>query len=336
LKKLALWSSAALIACSQGAENESPLETRSQAIVQGAADATNEAVGIVDVGGGVWATGFMIAPNVVLTSATMVSGTRKPIAFYTGAGTATPSTGTKPDAATLAGLVKHTVKSFGGHPMAVVPEPYPTTGNYPYQYDIAYVVLDEALSTVPFAYGNPVAAGAVCTTVGYGADGVARYTGNIGSRRFGQVTVQAIYDATKGLILVGGGPGLSNQGDAGSPLVCGGNVVGSSSLFHSTPSEVLYETMYQSTSVVKTWIDGVVHNNPPPVKPVVMPEATLQLQAVAVAAAVRRAAVARQAKVTAALAGPIRPPPPKVGARVLAAMRRVRRVTGRRRSVLLY
>lgn len=256
----------AVVACAAD-EGVEPVARTSQAIVGGQAS-TNPAVGIAAVGGGLWESAVLVAPNIVLTHAGLLRGTNKITAFYTGNGTAVAATGTdtKPNIESIAGLTKHTVKSSGSHPMAVVmPYPIPAnTQNYPYKYEIAYAVLDQALAITPLPYGNAPVNGTSCTTLGYGANGTTQRNGQIGLQRQGTVTITNIYDATVGLINVAGGPGFNNQGDSGGPLLCGGNVVGLGGLYHFNNANVIDQGMYQSTATVKAWIDSVIAANPPP------------------------------------------------------------------------
>jgi Trypsin len=258
MKRLCRFSILALVACTQEPETDS----QTLAIIGGNATAMHEAVGLVDIDGTQGRTGVLIAPNIVLTDGVKTK-TVKPDAFYTGPGSSVPGN-TNPSA--IAGLVKHSVKSAGAHPLAIVPEPIPPgTQGFPYEYDIGYLVLDQALSITPMPYGNAVAAGASCVTVGYGFDGTTVGVGTVGLRRQAAVTVSGFFDASMGLISVAGSTGLSNFGDMGGPLLCGGNVVGISNLFHYDSANTIDQTVYQATAKadIKSWIDGIIAANPP-------------------------------------------------------------------------
>ncbi len=256
-----------LFACgATGAQDPEERGTTAQAIVVGAASA-KDSVGMLRFDNDLLCSGFAVSPNVVITAAFCFNGGAQPVAFYTGTGTAAP---TNAQAFASTSLTKWDVSASGKHPKAVTQTMEGGLSAYTADNDVGYVVLRGRLpaSVAPLPYGDSATAGKSCTAVGYGRDGAQRFTGMLGARREGAVSIDGFLDRRPNILQVSGDH-LSSQGDFGGPLLCSGNVVGVFSAYHYNESDIIDVNAYQATNgEMRTWIDGVVARNPPPPLPV--------------------------------------------------------------------
>jgi MYXO-CTERM domain-containing protein len=230
----------------------------SQPIVGGTQTTDFAGVGIVFFSPARVCTGFLVSPKVVITAAHCFDGGKMPIAFYTGLGApvATPA-----EVPSIPGLTKYEIASSARHPQAVtVPASSPT---YPWQYDVAHVVLTKAASEAPLSYGVTVSAPQTCTNVGYGLNGAATGSGTGGLRRKGALTVAGAPNPQgHSLLAASSGPNFANVGDSGGPVICGGIVAGVSSWSSWNAANIITSNVYVGTDgSVKAWIDTLVAAN---------------------------------------------------------------------------
>lgn len=241
-------------------EADDRIERVSSSIVNGAPSAI-DGVGLVHFSGDWVCTGFLASPNVVVTQSGCFNNGREPIAFYTGPGTAVAEATEVP---TAANLTKFTVKAFGKHPEAVALPDDGAVQTYNAVNDVAFVVLDQRAAGTPLPYGA-VATSGTCVTVGYGRNSTKYKQGTLGLRREGTAAIDGLVPGSSALNVVGAN--LTNRGDLGGPLICTGNAVATASATHFDGSNTVDISAYQPISgALKTWIDGIVAANPPPVE----------------------------------------------------------------------
>ncbi len=237
-----------LCAALAGCGGAAPLDNNvdETAIQGGAVDANDPAVGLVWLSGGGFCSGVLIAPDVVLTAGHCAI---EPIeAFYTGEGKRATTVGVEPES----GLKKHDVADQAPYPGYDINAgcPNPTI-------DVGLVRLAKPLTSVkPLALAAaPPKKGAVCRVVGYGIHDDAKGNETFEQKRRADVSVVQLDAAA---VLVDWKTGISDHGDSGGPLLCGGKIVGDTSCGTDGSFPDHERTWYARTDAAAKWIASTV------------------------------------------------------------------------------
>jgi hypothetical protein len=262
IRPAALVLATLLAACASA--SSSPDEASSTGALQaGVADPGHPAVGMLwqnsGAAQGVFCTGTLVAPDVVLAAAHCVADITD-ATFYTGAGAAQSEFSETPPP----GMVAHAVAASIADPDYVAdPDGCPNRTPDVGLFQLAAPITD--IAPVPYARQPTATSGMICDGVGFGIH--AEPTDETaGQKRTGTEPVRAIAPAS---IEVGAGTGIADSGDSGGPLLCGGVIAGVTSCHLDGEWPQHKVEHYARIDAAAAWIDRQIsswHASSPPVR----------------------------------------------------------------------
>jgi secreted trypsin-like serine protease len=185
----------------------------------------------------------LIAPDVVLTAAHCAEADERIDAFFTGTGRATADDSADPGSL---GMARREVAEQALYP--AYDYFYSCPNSVP---DVALVRLKAPITDIAPAKlgrGGPLAAGASCRAVGFGAHDAGGGTTTFLEKRSASVVVSEVRGAT---FDVKAGTGITEHGDSGGPLFCDGLLVGTTSCLPDYPPDAV---SYVALTAARSWI----------------------------------------------------------------------------------